>query len=352
MLLLDAINQMNFQEVEQAINEGQDVDILHKIDTFHSKSIKLLVKCGANINKQDRIHNSILSNFCKLGGVGSIELLIDLGADVNLRDEVFGRTPLLHTCTGGNLETIKILLNSGASLNDIDNNESNALLLACQSGCLEIVTFLLNNDFSQNITSLDGNTPLINAVKSKNIKVVELLDNSTINHKNNLGETALHFAVLNKNTNIAKLLIKRGADVNIKDNLGNTPLMFGCLRLRMLNLLLCNNADINLINNKGTTVFMNAIQRRSVKSIFKLLNEGCAINTRANDGTTPLILASKHWCTCSDCRVTFKKFIDLDDLKMNVKDNNGWDALIHMANRGTPKMLKMILNKRINVDSI
>jgi ankyrin repeat protein len=78
---------------------------------------------------------------------------------------------------------------------------------------------------------------------------------ANVNEQDNNGYSALHFASQNYYINIAKLLIESNADVNIKDLHGNTPLfraVFNSMgRGEMISLLLTNGADKNSCNKHG-----------------------------------------------------------------------------------------------------
>lgn len=78
-----------------------------------------------------------------------VKLFIDLGADVNIRAEPYNHTPLMCAAMfGSSLEITKLLLASGANLNDTTTNGLTAIMLsAIHSSKLKsklIFDFLLN----------------------------------------------------------------------------------------------------------------------------------------------------------------------------------------------------------------
>lgn len=116
-------------------------------------------------------------------------------------------------------EIIKLLVNKGADLNQMQNSVS-ILMLAAGSSI-----------FSQNVDAL-------------------ITEGMKVNYQNELKWTALHIAMYNseKSHDIASVLINRGAKINLKDIYGDSPLVT-CVRynkdLATLKLLLNYGADVN-----------------------------------------------------------------------------------------------------------
>ena len=84
--------------------------------------------------------------------VGIVHSLLLLGADPNARaiqpayarGQIGGTTPLMFAVDTGNLDAVRVLLDSGADLNLVDNHGYSALCLAVYSiGSAEAATVLI-----------------------------------------------------------------------------------------------------------------------------------------------------------------------------------------------------------------
>jgi len=69
-----------------------------------------------------------------------IRELIKRGADINFRDEK-GYTPLIIACYNNRLETARLLLDSGANIDEGDSGGNTALMGASFKGYLPIVDY-------------------------------------------------------------------------------------------------------------------------------------------------------------------------------------------------------------------
>ena len=79
---------------------------------------------------------------CEFGHVEAVKLLLESGAPVDQpRDD--GATPLYKACQDGNLEIVRLLLQHGAVVDQIDSNSMTALWVACHQGHLDLAKVLL-----------------------------------------------------------------------------------------------------------------------------------------------------------------------------------------------------------------
>ena len=141
-----------------------------------------------------------------------------------------------------------------------------------------------------------------------------------INAQNSGGYTALMAAAKNGQVDVVNKLLERKANVNIQGYVGLTALMLAAEnnQLSIVKALLSKNADPNLQDNNGWTALMKAVYRgntdcvvaiadRSRQEVNRgllvaalmghketakaLLDHGAEIDSRAEDGRTPLMLA-------------------------------------------------------------
>ena len=127
------------------INAGLDLNakgrwgntlLYQLIETRNIKLIKLVLEAGADVNSGDSHGNTPISNASAYGASEILKLLIRHGGKVNTKNDM-NVTPLFEAILGGQasvvlafgikepkLENIKILINTGADVNAVCNNES------------------------------------------------------------------------------------------------------------------------------------------------------------------------------------------------------------------------------------
>ena len=128
-------------------------------------------------------------------------------------------TPLHGACLGGQLECMRVLLESGADIGAQDDEGFAVLHIASEDGKVEVVGLLLqhNADVNAKTKYETDRTPLIYASASGHVRVAQLLleHGADINAGDEDGDTALGWASVNGNLNVVRLLLGHGADVNI-----------------------------------------------------------------------------------------------------------------------------------------
>lgn len=130
-----------------------------------------------------------------------------------------GKTALMLCFEKGNVDFAKMLIEAGADINIVANNNMTCMLIAMANGNADLVKLALDNKAKTNIQDDNGNTMLMNAVSLKKLAIVKLLakDQIKINYQNYNGETALHIACRLKLRDIIQVLLDSGADTNIKN---------------------------------------------------------------------------------------------------------------------------------------
>ncbi|MCL4361855.1 ankyrin repeat domain-containing protein [Candidatus Dependentiae bacterium] len=136
---------------------------------------------------------------------------------------------MLHLACMRNLpEIVTLLIQGGADINEVDDDDRTALILvSADHNNVDVVKLLLKFKPEVNLTDEDGCTAILEASDCGNEKIVELLINAGANP--NIADieesTPLIEASFRGYKNIVKLLINAGADLDAKDDGGNTPLM-------------------------------------------------------------------------------------------------------------------------------
>ena len=163
----------------------------------------------------------------------SIEL-IKRGADVNIR-RIDGKTNFYYVIYDYRYQPgyrdhwypklLLSLINNGADVNIIDDEQNTPLHIAFQRDNIEIIMALLDRGADVNIIDDEQNTPLHLACKKGNIELVNKIINKgvDINASNGNQYTPLHLACKNGNVELVNKLIDKGADVNAEDAFGEIP---------------------------------------------------------------------------------------------------------------------------------
>jgi len=134
---------------------------LHAVDSYSNT----LLHAASSLNylAHALYKETALNNYYK-----TVSFLIDQGLDVNAKDED-GGTPLMLACrqSTANLEVIKLLIKSGANINEEDDFGFNALLGAIEYNHVDIAKLLLKHNAT--IT-----TKIVESIKSE--EMVSLFD--------------------------------------------------------------------------------------------------------------------------------------------------------------------------------
>jgi ankyrin repeat protein len=140
-----------------------------------------------------------------------------------------------------------------------------------------------------------GWTPLMTAAENNQVLVMEYLISQKVflDIKNESGDTALMRAVYKNHYKSAELLLKEGASTKIRDNKGYTPFLRACEKgkLEMAKLLLKEKSEIKdrSIHDSKKSALHLAVKKENIDLIKWLLDGGIDINSKDEDGRTPLM---------------------------------------------------------------
>ena len=164
-----------------------------------------------------------LLNAARQSDSAAVRALLEAGADVDALDDD-EKTALMHAARRGNSAIVEELLAAGASPNASDERGQTALIIAAQDGKERIVVALLAAHADPNAYTNTSSTALMGAASWDNEKIVEALlrDGADPNASNSNGRTALMNAAREGRQNNVRALLSAGADPYDRDQDGQS----------------------------------------------------------------------------------------------------------------------------------
>ncbi|XP_025834904.1 ankyrin repeat domain-containing protein 50-like isoform X2 [Agrilus planipennis] len=302
---------------------------------------------------QDIHGQAALHVAARMGQVQVIKMFLETSADVNKAD-VDGWTPLRAAAWGGHTEVVELLVKHGCDLDSVDSENRTALRAAAWSGHEEIVKILLEHGANVNLTDHEGRTALIAAAYMGHAEIVEhLLDHGAdINHADADGRTALSVAALcaprMPGASVVSTLLERGAAVDHKDKEGMTPLLVASFEGHkdVCELLLENEADVDHCDNGGRSPLWAAASMGHAPVVALLLFWGCCIDSMDSEGRTVLSVAAAQGCV-----EVVKQLLDRG-LDEQHRDNSGWTPLHYAAFEGHQDVCEALLEAGARIDEV
>ncbi len=188
----------------------------------------LLIEKGADATLRDARGRTPLHGVAQRGSVNVARLLLERGADIDAVDES-GVFPLAIAASG-KLEMVQFLLEQGARVAPAGKDAPpgrTPLHFAVWGGNVDTVRLLLDQGVDVDAADPDGETALRMAVREWATPIVECLlgSGASIDARDpGLGRTDLHLAAASGQIEVARLLLDQGADPAPTDVLGQTPL--------------------------------------------------------------------------------------------------------------------------------
>lgn len=269
------------------------------------KTMKLLLKAGADINTTDASGCTPLHLAYKANRSRAIKFLIRNGADVTLRDQA-GHTPEEYAPkqeSPAETDAQQPPASPEPTLSlKPDAKGWTPLHEAARTNNVEQVKKLLPlvTEFDK-LGDKDQWTPLHAAAYNGSVEVLELLlaEPFDIDAKDAFGRTPLHDATRMGELEAARLLMMCGASLQEKDNKGKTPEQFVRDKDRAVFVVLAYDIEHPLKgtqttaspDGEGNNELHHAVLEQNPDKIYELLAKGYNPDEKNNAGNTPLHLA-------------------------------------------------------------
>ncbi|KAM3860720.1 transient receptor potential cation channel subfamily A member 1b [Diretmus argenteus] len=244
------------------------------------EALSILLKHGARLCQQNKLGHFAIHAAAFAGAKKSMEVILKAGVEnghsaenhINYLDKSKS-SPLHLAVRGGNIETIRLCIATGAKIDQQQVDKSTALHFACTQGATEAVKLML----------------------SSYVQVEDI-----INLPDGACQTPLHRATIFDHTELAEYLISLGADINSIDCKGNSALLLAtrCAAWRSVALLLSKGANVNAKDRSGCNFLHLAIlQPKGLKNLTdEVLQDNSVkalLSSEDNEGCTPLHYACR-----------------------------------------------------------
>ena len=353
-LLFTVAQDGNEEAVDMLLKCGANVNAVNKDGStpLHAAcrsdsilAVNYLIEAGAKVNAVDKNKSSPLHVACNfaINGPPPIRLfiirsLIKAGANINAQTEV-GLTPLgLAVMRLQDAEIIKELLKCGANVNATDNVGWTALHGASGLGLSYIIDILLAAGANINAVARDGSTALHIAFGDYRDEALKRLyeAGADLEGRNKDGYTMLQLAVWYGRIDLVQLFLAEG-NRKVTDSKGGSLLHLAAddrgNGSGMMEFLLLTDLDVNSRDNNGNTPLHEASLHGSTATVDVLLRANADHSAVNNDGDTPLLLASKGQC------LNPVLVLLLHGANVNVTDRKGLTPLHHAVNQGFTEMV-------------
>lgn len=122
--------------------------------------------------------NTLLHNAALNGHMDLTRALIDAGADVNKLDQD-DKTPIFEAARYGQLDVVKLLIDAGADVNAIGPDGRTPLIVSSTHGHIEVIHVLMKNGADLNAVDYDGYTAYDVARNEETWEALQVKDSDT-----------------------------------------------------------------------------------------------------------------------------------------------------------------------------
>lgn len=328
---------------------------IRKISLILPTIEKLLLDCGAVIVGYDEDEIGYVMYAADFDAPRFRDGLVDLlkeeqnqssddSSDESSDDDIYSST-FTFSAEWGDLEIVKELLKNGAVPYAKDYNKESALMKASASGNIEIVRLLLESRTGINTTTEEGWNSLALAAAEGHSDICQLLLNNGALLEIAGAVSVLHLAAKNGHVQTCRLLIAAGIDLNITDNLNMTPMGVAAKngQLAVCKLLLELGANINHTSGKGKSILFLAISSGNLELVQYLLADGTGLTLQVGD-KTPLIMAAQK------NKTNILRWLLAEGAPVNQADKNNHTALMSACSAGTLETVSLLLQHGAKMD--
>jgi len=249
-----------------------------------------------------------------------------------------GLTPLVYAAREGCLECARVLLESGAKVNEATNYGWTALLTATQNRHYKLASFLLDHGADPNLANKGGWTPLYLATDNRNIESGDYPV-----RKPDMDHLDFIKVLIDKGANVNARIC--GAESSAKECKGDTT------ETR-------TNFTMQWLYEDGATPFLRAAQSGDTELMKLLLAHGADPKIASAHNDTALAVASGigwvegvtfEWSPAQSLEAV-KMCLDFG-IDPNVADDQGRTALHGAAHKGRTDVIQVLVDHGANLEA-
>jgi uncharacterized protein len=314
--------------------EYQQTALMFAARGGHTAVAQLLIKRGAQVDAQTRT-GAVPPFRTPASNSGSKGAGIVRGGwpERGERDPVPGaKTALLYAAREGHLDTVGLLLSSGAKLEKADADGVTPLLMAVLNGQLPTARFLIDKGADVNVMDWYGETPLWAAVDIRDLDIPGP-------HQGNGVDRQAAF-------DLVRTILAHGAEPNVRTK-EYPPQRRWIARI----------GSLSWVDFTGQTPFLRAALAGDVEVMRLLLENHADPNIATDNGTTPLMAAAGvNWTVAQTYDEGPDKLLEAAKLAasvgndVNAVNSMGVTALHGAANRGSNDIIRFLVEKGARLD--
>jgi uncharacterized protein len=319
--LVDAVRQADLPRIENLLHVGANVDAVDAETGMpvlaiaaglgHEDVLRRLIERGADVFATDRIGASALHKACQDGSLANVKLLVESGALLDQQTATTGHTPLIEAMWFTWPEVVAYLLDQDAGLAmrthygfSIDDHLDYALKVnPDEQEQLKQIQALLAKRRARDQERQAGQKLMAAVIADDLAAVKQLIADGADLHERaphlngfNDGHTPLHVAARDGHTAIVKELLAAGADVNaVEPTFGAVPLHKATYNGHgEITGMLARQPGVNLDYpgpSNGYTPLLDALWHGFDECARVLIEAGARLDWRGHDGADALALA-------------------------------------------------------------
>ncbi|GLA32527.1 hypothetical protein AnigIFM63326_000736 [Aspergillus niger] len=284
------------------LTEEQSPALLQAADEGNEMGMKLLLRCGLDINATKDDYTAI-SRAAAQGHFSLVKLLLEGGAEIEFGSKK--NDPLMMAASKGHESVLQLLLSHHADqIAEQDRYLYCLLAVAASSGHPGVVKLLLESGANPKLH--DNSIPLMVSAQKGHHIIFELLfkTGGDLEAADRLGRRPLFWAVARGHEAVISFCCFRGANINVHDHYGRTPLMVAATagNLATVQFLLDRPGIDRGAHDICNRTAQSCAEERGHHAIVQLLQSGAADPMQpAEAGSSTQAVHTEELAVCEVC---------------------------------------------------
>lgn len=325
-----------------------------------AEAIKLALASDVDVKNYER-KDDFYRTVAYLGDYESVKYLHEeIGVDINFVSPI--GTNLVHMAAyGGNLESVRYLVEHGVNVFAKDSDSENTLHYAARSGSLDCIKYLVGQGVDVKARTQSGKSMLHFRKANQSLECLKYLVDEhglDVNATDSTGMTPLHCMYERsggkKLLECVKYLVEKGADINrVSDD--STTILAGALAcgdLESVKYLVEKGADLFKIQYKRNSALMLAIWSENIDLVRYVVSNGVDVNEITDKGKSAILILKDETLACPNMSFLFECYKILVEAGANIQieDENGETIFERILETGDFEWIKyMVENHHVNL---